>query len=226
MKPSLRVAVLAVFASASLAAAVLPADKLQKAHFWSRRSALPPPSELAAAVTPGDGDIFGKLHNTWWKLKVTAKGFSIDNGTLATTPATFKTTAYMYVFIPKPLTTPGDGISGFQYGYQLFTQPAEGEDWTPTFDGTLVVTGLAPNGTEALTVNNVLAFFANGGVVGGDHNGRLQLKVKDGVLQSGDFSTIGTEVYESTLDFADFFYANMQVTGHTVPVSKLPFPVF
>jgi len=55
----------------------------------------PKPSPTAAAEAgPSDGIVLPILSNTWWKLKVKAKGYTVDELTGEIEAATFKTTTY------------------------------------------------------------------------------------------------------------------------------------
>jgi hypothetical protein len=181
------------------------------------------------ANVPADGVVPGILDGTWWKVKVNAKGFTIDPKTLEAAPATFKTTAYMQLTGIAPLVGDGGGGSSGEplYGYDMYTEIAP-DTWSNEYSDIFLVDGLAKNGHHALNVNTFLGFDMGTFGVAANHSGRLTIKVDDqGQLKSAKLKTLAGDVVDSNLDVLGGaeFYGSLKVTGTTVDVDDLPFPL-
>lgn len=187
-----------------------------------------PGSEVAQTAGPGDGVVPGILDGSWWKLKVSAKGFVIDGETGEAVPANFKTTAYMQLSanLPEPLPGDGGGSGGNPaYTYAMFTETAP-DTWTNEYDDVFSVAGLDKNGHHALNVNTLLGFDMGAFGVAANHSGRLTIKVDtEGQLKSAKLKTLAGEATDSTLEGPLPFFGSLKVTGSTVSVDDLPFEI-
>jgi hypothetical protein len=180
----------------------------------------------AAAPAPAPPPLAppGILDGSWWKMSVSAKGYSVDL-TGATTPDSFKTTAYMRIETFVPDGTPTDvSESNALYTYSMFTETAPG-----TFENTasdhFFVIGLDEDFIETLAVNTLFTFTTADATVAGRVSAKLTLKVVDGALKSGKLKSFSGDLEQSTLGQPglDWFFGAMKATGKVVPADALPF---
>ncbi|MBM3984492.1 MAG: hypothetical protein FJ296_02185 [Planctomycetes bacterium] len=176
---------------------------------------------------PSDGVVPGILDNTWWKLKVGARGYTVDVGTGAAAPGVFSTTAYMYLAAAAaPLGDGGGGGGGTPaYDYEMVTETAPNV-WSSAY-GIFSVDRLDANLNHALTVNTFMGFITESGNVAANHTGRLTIKVDgEGALVSAKLKTLAGEVTESTLDpsgMGNRFWGSLKIAGKTIDPEDLPF---
>ena len=173
------------------------------------------------AAPPAEGAA-GILGDTWWKLKVSAKGVQVSTADGSVTPGNFKTTAYMHL-----LPAPPDG-TGPTYIYEMWTQTGVGV-YSFEFGDTFPVDGLDKQGNPALEVNCFMGFDLLTQAVAANHSGRLSIKVdKNGLLKGAKIKTLSGEVQDSTLQQTvkgddPPFYGSMKITGTIIDPTELPF---
>ncbi len=177
-----------------------------------------------------DGVVPGILDVTWWKLKVKAKGYSVDPETGVAAKAMFNTTAYMLLTVNMALTGDGGGGTGTPaYTYAMFTETAP-DTWTNEYGDLFLVDGVDANFNHALSVNTFMGFDIATQAVACNHTGKLTIKVDgEGALKSAKLKTLAGEVISSTLDTSVMganFYGSLKLTGNTLDITDLPFVPF
>jgi hypothetical protein len=175
--------------------------------------------EPAVAPTPAEGVLLPLLNDTWWKLKLVAKGFEVDLEDGLATQANYQTIAYMRLVAIEGGPVP-------VYTYEMYTETGP-DQWTFEYGDSFFTDGLAENGTQALAVNTFLGFDLLTLGIGVNFTGKLTIKLdKLGALKSGKLKTLAGELTDSTLQAGKVsppFYGSAKVTGTLIDVDDLPF---
>ena len=176
---------------------------------------------LAASASAQDTT----LNNTWFKLKVKAKGEAAVPGEEKPHKASFSMTVYVHFFVAKPDAPPTEGDATYPdttYGYEIWTETAP-DTWAPTYDSTVDLE------TGDATVFYLPDFYMEALGLDGEFFESYQtatIKVKldeKDALKSATFKTLGGEVYTGSTDGSDAFRGGVTMTGKTVSVDDLPF---
>jgi hypothetical protein len=171
---------------------------------------------LLAPRAPAQAEL---LHDTWFKVKVRAKGVQVeDDGSLQ--QAASKSVHYIHFKAPA-----AEGVDVLAYDVWSETAP---DAWAIVDDGELGVLG-----TGDLLFNDWRIAFGlpDGNGLGGFVTGRIKIKTKKvGDLKKAHVKTFGGETWidgapvgQSTVDGVHPFAGSLKITGKTVPVEKLPF---
>jgi hypothetical protein len=199
---------------------------------WAQATALPAERVAPAHGGTEEGLVLPILNDTWWKLKVSCKGYTVHNLSGATEKETLKFTAYMQLLANKFDVGDGGGGGFPLYTYSMWLEDSDGI-WLPSYSNTLYVTGTSDEGDETLSVNSFIGFIRSSFQVASSHSGRFTIKKdSEGVLKSAKFKTIGSELIDSVIvpevillgdPVMLDLYGEMTISGSTVDVEKLPF---
>ena len=195
-----------------LGASAVPTADEPPLEWWQKAP------EPAVAGPPAEGVVLPLLNDTWWKLKLVAKGFEVNLEDGLATQANFQTIAYMRLVAIEGGPVP-------VYTYEMYTETGP-DQWTFEFGDNFFTDGLAENGTQALAVNTFLGFDLLTLGIGVNFTGKLTIKLdKLGALKSGKLKTLAGELTDSTLQSGKEsppFYGSAKVTGTLVSEDQLP----
>jgi|KBSSwiStaDraftv2_1062776.scaffolds.fasta_scaffold71068_2 hypothetical protein len=150
------------------------------------------------------------LSGTWFKLKISAKGWVIDVETGTAKAASYQQTAYMSLL---PV--------GIGYTAQIYTEMSPG-NWVGGPGIELGTTGVG----ELFVVNQHMTIDGAGGAsLDLSTTLRLIFKFDDsGVLKKATIKTLAGELSgSSTLDGTNLFIGSVKLSGKTVEPTSLPF---
>jgi hypothetical protein len=152
----------------------------------------------------------GALDGQWVKLKVKAKGFTLDAGGVAT-KAKYATTVYMFL-----------QADGGLYDYSITYESAPGV-WSST-----LISSFSPAGeNDDIVRDHALAVPGLDGVeLNFRSTFRFNIKLDD--QQAFKKATVKSDsghVTAGTLDGTNEFWGTVSFTGSTIDPDKLPFPV-
>jgi hypothetical protein len=150
------------------------------------------------------------LDQTWYKLAVSANGYTIDSTTDVLKKRAFKTTAYMNV-----------EWTGTEYAFHIFTNTgtATAPVWDANYDDFFSTEGA----NESLATDVYMDFPVANGDVGGFLTFLISVK-KDasGAVKSVSLTSLGGEAVDGNLD-GDEFRGGLSVRATYTTPAKLPF---
>ena len=159
------------------------------------------------------------LDDTWYVLKVSGKGYLIDDVSGEATKAKFKTTAYMYLSFGAGDSV-GDGPPSQTYEVAIWTQ-VDGE-WDVSYAGEWGLFGT----DDLLFVADQDPEFATGptSYFAGYHTAEIKNKFdKEGHLKKSTYKSLGAELIEGTETGAESAIGGYSIKGKSIDPSKLPF---
>lgn len=165
---------------------------------------------LAVAVLAPATAAQGLLDGQWVKLKIKAKGFTLD-GDGVDTKAKYNDTVYMFLV-----------ADGSLYDYTI-TYESEPDVWTTTLPSSFSPAGadddivrdhaLSVPGMDGVSLNFRATF-------------RFTFKLDgQGALKKATVKSDSGHMTAGTLDGADEFWGSVSFTGSTIDPDKLPFPI-
>ena len=162
------------------------------------------------------------LDDTWFQLKVTGKGYLVDNATGEAAKESFKAVVYLHLEFDEPdaVAELGGGPPSQSYQYQIWSE-IDGE-WTMTDGGGLTLFGT----DERLFFADQYWEYFTGEVAyfGGYHAGEFSQKLdKEGGLKKSGFKSLGAELIEGTETGAETAVGGYKSKGKQVSMEKLPF---
>jgi hypothetical protein len=168
---------------------------------------------LALLLTPRLSAQADLLYDTWFKVKVQAKGVQVEDDE-SLSKATSKSVHYIH-FLPPEVEGGGAAVS-----YELWSETAP-DSWEIVDGGEI---GLIGSGDLLFSDWGIGFGLFDGNGFGGYHTGMIKVKTdKEGALKKARLKSFGGETTDGTLDGEHFFAGSLNVTGKTVPVEKLPF---
>lgn len=151
------------------------------------------------------------LGNLWFKVAVKAQGMTIDGAGMAA-PASFNTTAYMY------LNWNGDYDD---YDFFIFTETVPGT-WSNTHSDAFETMGAH----EDLFVDVLMKFYSGGVGVEGYQTSHIVIKRDSfGALKKATIETLGAEATRGSLNGKQF-RGGYKMKATTIDADKVPFIVF
>ena len=160
------------------------------------------------------------LNDTWFVLKVSGKGYLIDDGSGEATKTKFKTTAYMHVLSePVALKAAGDPPS---QSYDIFIWTQVDGEWDVSYSGSWELFGT----DDLLFVADVDPAFYTGptSYFAGYHTAEIKNKFdKEGHLKKSTYKSLGAELIEGTETGAESAIGGYSIKGKSIDPSKLPF---
>ncbi|MDG2149352.1 MAG: hypothetical protein P8N09_07495 [Planctomycetota bacterium] len=174
---------------------------------------------LALTLPAAGEDPFASyvLNDTWFVLKVSGKGYHLNESNEAT-KAKFKTTAYMELAGTECLCL--GGPSGQDYEVTLWTQVSEGL-WTDSHEDTWHFFG-----EDTLMFVDESVDFAVGPLeyFSGSHTAKFTNKLdKGGRLKKSTYQSMGGLVTDGTTNGLDTALGGYRIKGKSIHQSKLPF---
>jgi len=169
---------------------------------------------LVAVVLAGSSSVSAQaLDGTWFKLKVSAKGYSVGMGEVIS-KASMKMTVYLNL-----MWDAGDG----NYDCDSWCETSPGS-WTSTFLDGVIDREFCTEEYIFMQGMEWSSTGPDGAYIYGYLTGLIKSKFdKSDELSKATFSSLGYEVYDSTTPDGDDFSGGGKVKGKLVDAAKLPF---
>ena len=167
------------------------------------------------------------LDNVWFKLKIRIKGEAAVPGTEKPHKTSIAVTAYLHLTMQDPADSPTDGAPTYgttTYNYELWTESSP-DTWTIS-DGSSIGLETADATVFYLPDLGLEVNTLDGASIDCYQTIAIRAKLDgEGALKSATLKTLGGEVHEGTTDGTDAIRGGISMTGKTIAVDDLPFPL-
>ena len=179
---------------------------------------------LTGALLAGSALAQSFPEDAWFKLKVSAKGYSVRDD--ASTPKKVQGTFTMYVHMyPAPLVAPpadAPTLPSTYYAFDFWTQVGPGQ-WVESYGGTDYIES-TDGSYFFISDYNCFLTAEDGASMSCWMTAMLKVKRgKDGSIKSATFTSLGAEIYNGTMPDGSGIRGGVKVVGRMIKPSKLPF---